>query len=92
MVKPYIWVTFPVDLDLINWLSIVTLIKAFRKGNSYVYKYMCLDIVLYINYSMDIYMGFGNLGRSQIGKIIMVEPKEELNSLKLLRKVNIHDL
>lgn len=37
-------------------------------------------------------MEFCNLERSQIEKIRMVELKEELNSLKPLKKVNIHDL
>lgn len=38
---------------------------------------------------------FYNEESSQIGKVRMVEPKEELNSLKLPKKkkiVNIHDL
>lgn len=37
-------------------------------------------------------MEFCNLEKSQIGQIRMLEPKEELNSLKILKKVNIHDL
>lgn len=37
-------------------------------------------------------MEFCNLEQSEIGQIRMLEPKEELNSLKLLKKVNIHDL
>lgn len=37
---------------------------------------------------------FCNQESSQIGKVRMVEPKEELNSLKLpkKKKVNLHDL
>lgn len=53
---------------------------------------MYLPITLYINYSMAICMEFCNLEQSEIGQIRMLEPKEELNSLKLLKKVNIHDL
>lgn len=53
---------------------------------------MYLPITLYISYSMAICMEFCNLEKSQIGQIRMLEPKEELNSLKILKKVNIHDL